>query len=47
MNVRRGCSLNYPATLRFELDTSLGFVLLLVLDDAGRELAAVGAWGEG
>jgi hypothetical protein len=32
---------------RFELDTSLGFVLLLVLDDAGRELAAVGAWGEG
>jgi len=29
------------------LGTSLGFVLLLVLDDAGRELAAVGTWGEG
>jgi hypothetical protein len=32
---------------RFELDTSLGFVLLLVVDGAGRELAAVGSWGEG
>ena len=36
-----------PHNHRFELDTSLGFVLLLVVDDAGRELAAVGAWGEG
>ena len=36
-----------PRNHRFELDTSLGFVLLLVVDDAGRELAAVGAWGEG
>jgi hypothetical protein len=45
--VRRGSPPIYPATLRFEQDTSLGFVLLLVLDDDGRELAAVGAWGEG
>jgi len=29
-----------PPNHHFELDTSPGFVLLLVLDDAGRELAA-------
>jgi len=33
-----------PATLRFELGTSLGFGLLLVMGSDGRELAAVGAW---
>jgi hypothetical protein len=37
-----------PRNHRFELDTSLGFVLLLVVGSDGREQrAAVGAWGEG
>ena len=36
-----------PRNHRFELDTSLGIVLLLVVDSDGRELAAVGAFGEG
>jgi hypothetical protein len=34
-----------PRNHRFELDTSLGIVLLLVVGSDGREL--VGVWGEG
>ena len=36
-----------PRNHRFELDTRVDMVMLAVLDERGRELAAVGAWGEG